>query len=353
MDTPDGSVCIDGRYGEGGGSILRVAAGLSAVTGRSVVIENIRQNRPRPGLAQQHLTGLMALAKLFNAEADGLEIGSTRVAFAPRESSLSRLSIDVGTAGSIGLILQTLMIALPFAGRKVELEMTGGTHVPWAPNTDYLGNVTLQVLRQMGYEAEVDMLSPGYYPKGGGRVRATVEPVRRLEAIRLDDFGKLDWVRGISRASNLPRHISERQAASARRALEGVADPEMEISNQRALCPGTAITLWAGTSTGCRLGASSLGKRGKPAEEVGEEAAGELSSYIRSRSPVDVHLLDQILPYAALAHGHSTIRGGEFTMHAKTNIHVIRDFLDCEIKVEGEVGKPCAVEVEGAGVVGG
>ncbi len=317
------------------------------------MIEDIRQNRPRPGLAQQHLTGLRALARLFNAEASGLEIGSTRVAFAPSKVAASRLSIDVGTAGSIGLILQTLMIALPLAGREVELDVTGGTHVPWAPNTDYLGNVTLPVLRRMGYEATLNMLSPGYYPKGGGRVRVSITPVRSLEAVRLDDFGKLDWVRGISRASNLPGHISERQAASARRALQGVADPEVEISNQGALCAGTALTVWAATSTGCRLGASSLGKRGKPAEVVGEEAAGELSSYIRSRSPMDVHLLDQVLPYAAMARGHSTIRGGEFTMHAKTNIHVIRHFLDCEISVEGDVGKPYVVEVEGAGLMGG
>jgi len=345
-------VLIDGRYGEGGGSIVRVAVGLSAVTGRPVSISNIRENRPRPGLAPQHLTGLKALARLCNARTEGLALGSTSIKFVPRKPNLAELSVDAGTAGSIGLMLQSLMIALPFAGREVRLSLTGGTHVPWAPNIDYLSNVTIPVLRMMGYSCDVTMISPGYYPKGGGRVLFQSRPCQCLSALKMDRFGDLVAVEGVSRASNLPEHVAARQSRAAAEALRGVADPKIEVSAQRSASPGSAITLWASTTTGCRLGASALGERGKPAEAVGREAGEEMRLYVEGRAPVDPHLLDQILPYCALARGVSVLRGYKLTMHTTTNVHVVKLFLDSRIEVEGEVGEACTITIEGVGMTG-
>jgi len=346
-------VKIDGRYGEGGGSIVRVAAGLSAVTGRPVAIGNIREGRPRPGLAPQHLTGLKALAGLCSARIEGVELGSTAIKFMPSKPSMAELSVDAGTAGSIGLMLQGLMIALPFAGREVRLSLTGGTHVSWSPNFDYLRNITIPVLGTMGYSCDVTMLAPGYYPKGGGKVTFLSRPCDHLDPLKMDAFGDLAAVEGISRASNLPEHVAARQSRSAAEALSGVAEPRIDVSVERALSPGSAITLWACTTTGCRLGASALGERGKPAETVGREAGDEMRGYLESHASVDPHLLDQILPYCALARGTSVLRGFKLTMHTTTNIHVVQLFLDCRIHVEGKIGEPCAVRVEGMGMGGG
>lgn len=353
MGTGTGLVEVDGRYGEGGGSILRLATALSAVTGQPLTVRNIRENRPRPGLAPQHLTGLKALARLFSAHTQGIELGSTWIKFVPRSPDLGRLSVDVGTAGSVGLMLQSLMIALPFTGRMTEVTLTGGTHVRWAPNLDYLENITLPILGEMGYECNLTMLSPGYYPKGGGRVSFISNPCDGLRALRMDSFGEVQNVEGVSRASNLPEHVARRQAKSAADALSGFTEPRIGISTEKALCPGSAITLWASTTTGCRLGASALGERGKPAEAVGREAGEEMRSYLEGRAPIDSYMLDQVLPYAALARGTSVLRGFRLTTHATTNIYVIGRFLDCQIDVEGETGEPCVVKVRGVATEGG
>lgn len=352
MGSENRLVRIDGRYGEGGGSIVRVAAGLSAVTGRPIAISNIREGRPRPGLAAQHLTGLKALARLCNARIDGVELGSTAIKFVPSKPSLAELSVDAGTAGSIGLMLQGLMIALPFAGREVRLSLTGGTHVSWSPNFDYLRNITIPVLGSMGYRCDVTMLAPGYYPRGGGKVSFVSRPCDHLAPLRMDAFGDLVAVEGISRASNLPEHVAARQSRSAAEALSGTAEPSITVSVERSLSTGSAITLWATTTTGCRLGASALGERGKPAETVGRQAGEEMRGYLQRRASVDPHLLDQMLPYCALARGASVLRGFELTMHTTTNIHVVQLFLECSIQVEGKVGEPCTIRVQGVGMEG-
>jgi RNA 3'-terminal phosphate cyclase (ATP) len=249
-------------------------------------------------------------------------------------------------------MLQTLMIPLPFLKYSLEISLRGGTHVPWSPPMDYLQNVTVPLLIEMGYSCDLEIVEPGFYPKGGGRAILRSTPVRGLRSISLDDFGDLERINGVSRASNLPEHVARRQASSAMKALSSISRPQIEISVERALCPGSAITIWASTSTGCLLGASALGKRGLPAEEVGRRAGEEMRSYIAARSPVDPHLIDQIIPYAALAAGKTILRGHQFTMHTETNIHVVKKFVDCEIEVEGDLDGPCRVAIEGIGLDG-
>ncbi len=344
---------IDGRYGEGGGSILRVATGLSAVTGRPVEITNVRVNRPKPGLAPQHLAGLKCLARLFNARTTGLELGSTEIGFFPHAPAIAELEADAGTAGSVALMLQSLMIPIPFIRRRVDLSLTGGTHVPWSPSFDYLKHVTLPLLNSMGCGFDASLIVPGYYPRGGGRVVFSSRPCDHLEAVRLDSFGEIASIEGISRASNLPEHVASRQANSAAGVLGGLGSLDIRCQVDASPSPGSAITLWASTTTGCRLGAVALGKRGKPAETVGREAAGELREYVRSGSPVDPYMLDQILPYCALARGTSILRGFKLTAHATTNAYVIGLLLGCRVEIDGQVGERCTMRVEGVGLQGG
>jgi len=346
---PTEVVEIDGSYGEGGGSILRVATGLAAATGRAVRIVNIRANRPRPGLAAQHLTGLRTLTRLFDAETKGAEIGSTEVTFIPRRPRLRSLSVDVGTAGSISLVLQSVMIALSTHQGEVSLELTGGTHVRWAPNYDYLSNVTVPVLKRMGYHSEVRLERPGYYPKGGGKVSFRSVGATRLQPAAFERFGKLEGIHGVSRASNLPEHVAKRQAKSASEVLSRFTDPEIEVKVERSFSPGSSITVWAVTSEGCRLGASALGERGKPAEQVGREAGEEMAAYLREESPMDPYMLDQLIPYCALAEGTSVLKASKLTKHAVTNVYVASRIAGCRIDVEGELGEPCTIRIRGLG----
>ena len=340
---------IDGSYEEGGGSILRVATGLAAATGRAVRIVNIRANRPRPGLAAQHLTGLRTLSRLFDAEVNGAEIGSKEVLFIPGEPHLRSLSVDVGTAGSTSLVLQSVMIALSTREEKVDLELIGGTHVRWSPNYDYLSNVTIPLLRRMGYRSQVRMDRPGYYPKGGGKVYFSSMGTPSLKPATFDRFGRLEGVHGVSRASNLPEHVATRQAKSASKVLSNFLEPEIEIRVDRSLSAGSSITLWALSTDGCRLGASALGERGRPAEQVGREAGQEMASYLEMHTPLDPHMLDQLIPYCALARGVSVLKSCELTRHAITNVYVARRIVGCKIDVHGTLGEPCTLRIEGRG----
>jgi len=321
---------IDGSYGEGGGQLVRTAVALSAVTGREIRVTKIRKNRQNPGLKQQHLKALETAARICEARVSGLFPGSTEISFAPVEIKGGKYDIDIGTAGSITLLLQCLMPALPFAKEKVELMIRGGTDVAWAPTMDYLQQVTFKALEQLGYAGKVVLKEHGYYPKGGGRVSASFKPCR-LQGFHF--LKEEDEIRGISHASNLPTHVPLRQAEAARiRLLEAGYPSQIETKSFEAFSTGSGITLWVGY-----LGGSALGERGLPAEKVGKHAADEIISEVRTGASVDIHLADQLIPYMALA-GNSSYTVRELSLHTATNIWITEQLLDVKFKIEEKRG---------------
>lgn len=319
---------IDGSYGEGGGQIVRTAVALSAVTGKPVRIKKIRQGRPKPGLAPQHAQAISALARLCSAKIMGVVPGSSEISFDPGEIRGGNYRIDIGTAGSITLLMQCLMPATLKADSPVTLEIHGGTDVLWSPTIDYFKNVFLPALACFKAKASIEIRQRGYYPIGQGSVLLKVEPSNLEPALLTGNASKR--VKGISHCSNLPEHVARRQAESATQVLKD-AGIDAEVSQEIRSLPstGSGITVWSGFK-----GASALGKRGLPAEKVGEAAAEEMIPEMASDAVVDVHLADQLIPYIALAGGSYTTR--EISMHARTNIWTARHFLDREIEISGE-----------------
>ncbi|MBA7593252.1 RNA 3'-terminal phosphate cyclase [subsurface metagenome] len=347
---------VDGSIGEGGGAILRTALALSAVSWKPVHIYNIRAKRTKPGLQPQHLRGVEALTKLTNARVEGLELHSKELKFEPSVTEGGRYRVDIGTAGSTTLILQILMLAAAFARKPVEVEITGGTDNPFAPPIDFLKNVTLPVLRRMGYQGEVECVQRGHYPRGGGIVRAHIEPIEKLQALRLTEPGRVVHVAGVAHCVRLQANIATRMAHAASKALIKAGHAKVDIraesyppTQDPHLGPGTGITIWAETESGAILGASSLGKRGKPADQVGREAAETLIKQLQTGRAVDRHLTDQLVPYLALAEGESEITSAELTSHALTNIALVEQILGLRFKVEGELKQPGRIRVEGLG----
>lgn len=321
---------IDGSYGEGGGQLVRTAVALSAVTGKEISIKNIRKNRPNPGLKQQHLKALETAANISEAQISGLFPGSTELVFSPVEMKGGKYNINIGTAGSISLLLQCLMPTLPFVNKKIEFEIIGGTDVSWAPTIDYLKHVTFTALREMGYAGDIVLKNYGYYPKGGGRVIATFEPckLRGFQFIR-----KEEEIKGISHASNLPAHVPLRQAEAAKiRLLEAGYSSQIESKPSDAFSTGSGITLWTGY-----LGGNALGKKGLPAEKVGKYAAEEIITDLKGGGSVDVFLADQLIPYMALA-GNSSYTVREISLHTLTNIWITELFLDVKFKIKENNG---------------
>ncbi|HEY4823318.1 MAG TPA: RNA 3'-terminal phosphate cyclase, partial [Candidatus Bathyarchaeia archaeon] len=296
---------VDGSYGEGGGQILRTAVSLGGALGREVRIFNIRAGRSQPGLRPQHLTGVKAAAEMCNAQLTGSEVGSTELVFKPSKLRSGRFRFDVGTAGSITLVLQTLMPLLAYSPGRMEVEIVGGTDVKWSPPIDYFIHVALPVLGKLGSTCQLEVLRRGHYPRGGGQVRLTTTPVESFKPITGIDPGGLVRIGGVSHAVSLPRHVADRQSESARKFFrgKGLPEPQIVIDNPETgsnLGAGSGLVLYAETRGGAVLGADSLGERGKPAELVGSEAAGRLVEEIESGVFLDRHMGDMIIPYLAL-----------------------------------------------------
>jgi RNA 3'-phosphate cyclase len=296
---------------------------MSALTGQDAHITHIRAKRKNPGLNYQHIASIKAVAALCGAEVDGLSLGSQEITFRPGDHQKETLSIDIGTAGSISLVLQSLIVASSGCKSKISIEITGGTNVSWSPPIDYVQHVTIPILSRFGYKARLEILKRGFYPRGGGKVRAVIEP-HSLSKLELLDRGEFRRVEGVSISANLPDSVSKRMTSSCAKNLTSKAIPNIQNENVESLSPGAAIVLWA-TYENTVLGADSLGRRGKPAETVGREAGQSLLGEMERDSCIDTHMADQIIPFLALAGG--TVRTGELSDHAKTNLMVVNKFV--------------------------
>ncbi|MBN1324172.1 MAG: RNA 3'-terminal phosphate cyclase [Methanotrichaceae archaeon] len=319
---------IDGSHGEGGGQIVRTSVALSAVCGEPVRVFKIRKGRPRPGLAAQHVKAIEAMAMISGAQTVGVAVGSMEVVFRPGKVMGGSVRIDIGTAGSVTLLIECLLPALTRGEGPVSLQVNGGTDVRWSPTIDYLERVALPAISSFGVVASLRRVQRGYYPRGGGIVYLDVVP----GALRPADLAIVPApVRGISHSSNLPPHVAKRQALAAEEALARSGyQGEIDIEVLQAPSTGSGITLWSGLK-----GGSSLGERGLPAERVGSNAAGNLIEELGSSAAVDVFLADQLIPYLALAGGSFSARA--ITKHTLTNIWTAGRFLDREIRIfEGD-----------------
>ena len=347
---------INGAFGEGGGQILRTSIALSAVTGIPIKIKNIRAKRKPPGLKAQHLTAVKSVAKLVGASVEGLKIGSTEITFVPGETRSGNYFFDVGTAGSISLVLQALLPAMVFTKDPVEVTIRGGTAVTFSPPINYIDLILLPHIRSMGADIALKIIRHGFYPRGGGIVKVYSKPIEdTLHPIVRTERGRLLRITGIAISAKLPSHIVKREAKAAKILLSKY-DVDIDIATKwegpelKTLDPGTFIVLKAEFEKSL-LGADALGAKGKRAEKVGEEAAKKLIFDIDNNATVDVHMGDQLIIWMALAKGESIIRVSRLTMHTYTCLYVVKQLLkNLSINVEGAIGEPAKITIHGVGL---
>jgi RNA 3'-phosphate cyclase len=259
------------------------------------------------------------------------EIGSSEIAFFPSSPHVLSTTVDMKTAASITLLLQAVIPAVALTHSRVALQITGGTDVPWSPTLDYLSGVVRPAYRLMGLNFRVDSTRRGYYPKGGGKVSAEVEPASSLHPVNLTAPGTATRVDLVSRCACLPRHVAERQLKSMAQFLSssGIPIGSRTLGEEKADSPGSSVLAYA-TSEGYFVGADAIGAKGRRAEDVGEQAAGKLASSISSGAAVDTNLADMVAPLLSLADGTSTLRVPQVSFHLKTGLHVARLFTGCE-----------------------
>jgi RNA 3'-terminal phosphate cyclase (ATP) len=335
---------IDGSVGEGGGQILRTALGLSCIAGTPVRIVNIRRSRPRPGLMPQHLVSVKALARISGAEARGAEPGSTEVVFRPGPVCAGDHLFDIGTAGSVVLLLQSLLPPLLFANGPSRLVLTGGTHVPFSPPFEYFRDIVSPWLARIGARVSCEIGQYGFYPRGGGKITARVFPTARIRGLDLLGAGTaVGSVVGCSAVANLPLSIAERQRVVAVDLL-AAHSPSIDIASVPSPGKGSFLFIAAETGSG-PAGFSALGAIGKRAEEVGREAAGDALSHIATGAALDPRLADQIVPFLSLAGETSAFTTSRVTNHLVTQLHLVRRMLGTRFEIEGNVGEPGTVRI--------
>lgn len=342
-------VTLDGAYGEGGGQILRTALALSVALGCPVTVTRVRARRPKPGLQPQHLTVVQALARIGDAEVVGDTLGSTEVRFTPRALCGGTYRFDVGaikgSAGSVSLLFQALLLPLAFAAAPSRLTLVGGTHVPWSPPVHYLTDVFLPALQGVGVEANLALHRWGWYPAGGGEVEATIVPTRDLRGFAFEPGrgpAPMMAIRGLSAVSRLPRSIAERQRFRAEERLSAAglrADIDV-LEDSTARGPGTLLFL----AVRGRAGFSVLGRRGVPAEQVADEAVAALLAWHTAGAGVDDHLADQLVSFLALARADSGFTCPALSGHLRTVARVVEQLVPAQITLEE--GPPARVRVE-------
>jgi RNA 3'-terminal phosphate cyclase (ATP) len=341
---------IDGSMMEGGGQLLRMATSYSAILGEPIRVYNIRAKRRDPGLKPQHLTTLQSAAMISSAETKGVDIDSTEIIFKPKQIRGGSYSIDIGTAGSISLLLQCLNPILLYGDRPSKVSVKGGTAVNWSPPIPFLEKIVYKALGSMGASIKINVERHGFYPRGGGAITQRTEPIGTLQPLNPEE-PEIKKINGISLCGALPEHVAVRQASSAKKRLNElryktsiksvVADPVPSSS-------GSFICLWA-EGENIYLGADSLGARGKPAETVGEESAVKMIKALRSGAHLDHHTADHMILPASLADGESVFRTSLITLHTLTAIEVARLFTDAKFKVTGSEGEPGTINVKGIG----
>jgi RNA 3'-terminal phosphate cyclase (ATP) len=323
---------IDGAYGEGGGQIIRTSLALSLVTRKPFRVERARANREKPGLRKQHLTAVTAAAEIGQAVVEGAAVGSTEFTFIPGSVIPGDYIFDIGTAGSATLVLQTVLPPLTIASGPSMLRLQGGTHNVHAPPYDFLERTFLPLVSRTGPKILIDLGRYGFYPPGGGRFDVFIEPAAKARRLDLVQRGKIRSQRARALVVNLPVTMAERELAVVKEKM-GLCDKQLhaEVSDN-AISRGTAVMIEIESEHLTEV-FTRIGERGVRAEVIAEEAADEALEYLKTEAPIGEHLADQLLIPLALAGGGS-FATGSLSLHTRTNIKVIMQFLDIDITVD-------------------
>jgi RNA 3'-terminal phosphate cyclase (ATP) len=341
-------VSIDGSIGEGGGQVLRVAVAMAAIMDTALKVTNIRANRDPPGLKASHATAVKAVAQLCDAELEGAEVGSTELRFRPQGLHGGTFSLDVGTAGSVTLVLQAMLPPAISCGERVEVELRGGTDVPYAPTVKYLEHVLLPVLRAIGADVQIEVKRRGFYPEGGGAVRVVVEPGASVKPLAPTGPQPRGRIEGEIAVSKLGQDVTDRIRRSMVRRLQGLPLGVLDVDLVEANGEGVSATLWAPRRAGA-VGGSDIGKRGYPAEKLGETAATAIARALRADADVDEHLLDQVLIYNLMATGRSSFSCDAVSSHAETVLAVAKEFTNFSREIQND-GRRKRVVIDGEGL---
>ncbi len=342
-------IYVDGAQKSGSGTIVRFAVGLATLLGEELKLTNIRAKRDKPGLRPQHLKAIQALREICQGHLEGGEVGSNQIRFkAGAEVKSGSYEWDIGTAGSTTLLVMTLLPVACFAKGTTQFKLSGGLFQDFAPSAFHMQRVLFPILGRMGIAARLNIVRPGYVPRGGGIIEVEVEPVKgTLAPIRLVEQGKVTSIEGVALSSHLKeRKVSERMAETCNEVLrsKGYGAQIEIVYDTTALQRGAALAIEAKTSSGCIISADGAGAPGRTSEEIGRNVAKNLLEDLATGATVDRYLADQLIFYAALANGVSEYRIPRFTEHVDSNLWLAESILKARTEVSDNL-----VRIQGVG----
>jgi RNA 3'-terminal phosphate cyclase (ATP) len=342
-------ITIDGGAKSGSGTIVRYSVALASLLGRGVKIENIRAGRDKPGLRAQHLKVVEACQEMCRCWVEGASVGSKEITYIPKERFQGgEYSWDIGTAGSTTMMAQTLLPLACFARKPSKFRLEGGLFQDCAPSAYHMKFVLIPFLKRMGVNAELDIIRPGYVPRGGGIIEIRVEPAKKLLPLNLIEQGKIVSIKGIALSSHLKeKRVSQRMAEACQKVVSsyGYQAGIDKIEDESSLQEGAALAIYAETSLGNRIGSDRAGRPGRSSESIGRYVAERLVEDIQTGAAVDRYIADQLIIYAGLAEGVTRYRIPRITEHVETNLWLIEKFLGARTRIEGNL-----VEIEGVGL---
>ena len=329
---------INGEHGEGGGQIIRSAITLSCITKQPIHLENIRNNRKKSGLKPQHLTTIKILQKIANAEVIGAEIGSTDLKFIPGNIESLELIEDVGTAGSISLILQVLIPVVALSQKKLDLTIKGGTDVLWSPSIDYTQNVLKEAYSRMGVKFSLQLCKRGYFPKGGGEINLHVNP-SNVKSISFTER-KTNLVKLICTFSKLSMdEIKGKIRDIEEKLIKENFIVKTEIKNENAIDSGASLLMYS-IDKNSIIGVDSL------FDKKIQNFNLDVDRFIKKSLGVDENLADMLVVIASLGHKKTIFHVNEITKHLETNLFVTSKITGCKYGI-GKLDDGFEIIIEG------
>ena len=313
--------------------MVRTSVALSAITGIPTKLTRIRETRPTNGLSKQHTTAISAVAAMTGAKAEGNTAGSTELTFYPGNEEHSRLRMDIGSAGSISLVLQAILLAARKNKERLTADITGGTNVMWAPPLDSYELVLFPLMKKMGISAQLNIIERGFYPIGGGRVTVALDPIGKIAPLELNALGRLKYIKARCFIQHLSERIARDMIDACVKTLGSEYDVDIEIQNCTGNSRGAGLVLVANYENG-KLSSNVLTSRGHSAEQSGIDAAKDLLQEMNAGSTIDVHTADQLLPYMAMAEGKSSFIVSKISKHLLSQMDTLESFLNVRFGVE-------------------
>lgn len=344
-------IYVDGSAKSGSGTLLRYAVALSSLLGEELHINNIRAKRDKPGLRPQHLTSVRACAQMCDAHVEGAVLNSKEITYLPGgRIKAGYYEWQIGTAGSTTLLAMTLLPLALFAQEETSLRISGGLFQDFAPSAHHMQHVLLPTLAKMGVQAELEVIRPGYVPRGGGIIQVNIKPAARgIKPLELLEQGRVKQVTGLAFSSHLKeQRVSHRMAQECQEILDqkGYYAQIEILYDETALQAGASLTVWAETDSGCLIGSDQAGRRGRRSEEIGRYVARNLLADLKTGATVDRYLADQLIIYAALAEGSTEYIIPRLTEHVEANLWLVEKF-GARTRLEGS-----KLYIEGIGYTG-